>query len=74
MDRGLLQLDLIYMAFEISENYFKGFPGDLVVKNMPANAGNVGLIPHPRSHMQQCNETPATQLLHLCSRALNDNY
>ena len=55
MDRGLLQLDLIYIAFEISENYFKGFPGDLVVKNMPANAGNMGLIAHPRSHMQQCN-------------------
>ena len=31
-----------------------GFPGGLVVKNLPANAGDVGLIPGlGRSHMLQ---------------------
>ena len=31
-----------------------GFPGGLVVKNLPANAGDVGLIPGlGRSHMPQ---------------------
>ena len=26
---------------------FKGFTGDLVVKNLPANAANAGLVPKP---------------------------
>ena len=31
-----------------------GFPGSLVVKNQPANAGDMGLIPGPgRSHTLQ---------------------
>ena len=31
---------------------WKGFPGDSVVKNPPANAGDMGLIPGlGRSHM-----------------------
>ena len=31
---------------------FLGFPGGLVIKNLLANAGDVGLIPVPgRSHM-----------------------
>ena len=31
-------------------------PGDLVVKNLPANAGDMSLIPHPRrSHMPWSN-------------------
>ena len=30
----------------------RGFPGGLVVKNLPANAGDTGLIPGPRrSHV-----------------------
>jgi len=30
----------------------KGYPDGSVVKNPPANAGDMGLIPHPRkSHM-----------------------
>ena len=34
----------------------KGLPGSLVVKNLPANAGNIGLIPGVgRSHMRQSN-------------------
>ena len=32
------------------------FPGDSLVKNLPANAGDTGLIPDPgRSHMPQSN-------------------
>ena len=34
----------------------EGFPGGSVVKNPPANAGDMGLIPGPRrSHMSQSN-------------------
>ena len=34
----------------------EGFPGGAVVKNMPANAGDVGLSPRPRrSHVPQSN-------------------
>ena len=33
-------------------NDFRDFPGDAVVKNPPANAGDTGSIPGPgRSHM-----------------------
>ena len=33
-----------------------GFPGGVVVKNPPANAGDTGLSPGPgRSHMPQSN-------------------
>ena len=34
----------------------QGFPGGAVVKNLPANAGDMGLSPGPRrSHMPQSN-------------------
>ena len=40
-----------------------GFPGGPVVKNLPANAGNTGLIPGPaRSHMLRDNQARAPQL------------
>ena len=46
------------------------FPGGTVVKNPPANAGDVGSIPGlGRSHMPRSNEVRAPQLLSLCSRA-----
>ena len=32
-----------------------GFPGGSVVKNLPASAGDMGLIPDLRSHMPQSN-------------------
>ena len=36
----------------LSHQAVNGFPGDSVVKNPPANAGDTGLIPCPeRSHM-----------------------
>ena len=47
-----------------------GFPGDSVVKNLPANAEDMGSIPDPgRSHMPGINWTHAPQLLSLSSRA-----
>ena len=39
-------------------------PGGAVVKNPPANAGDMGLIPDlGRSHMPQSNQARAPQLL-----------
>jgi len=47
-----------------------GFPGDSVVKNLPANAGDTGLIPDPgRFHMPQSNEAHVPQPLSLGFRA-----
>ena len=48
----------------------RDFPGGAVVKNLPANAGDMGSTPGPgRSHMPQSNEARAPQLLSLRSRA-----
>ena len=48
----------------------EGFPGGAVVKNPPANAGYMDLIPgRGRSHMPQSNEARASQLLSLRSTA-----
>ena len=47
-----------------------GFPGGAVVKNPPANAGDMGSSPGPGgSHMLRSNEARAPQLLSLRSRA-----
>ena len=47
-----------------------GFPGGAVVKNPPANAGDVDLSPGPgRSHMPRSNKACAPQLLSLHSTA-----
>ena len=52
------------------EKTFSGFPGGVVVKNLPANAGDTGSSPGPgRSHMPWSNEARAPQLLSLRSRA-----
>ena len=46
------------------------FPGGTVVENLPASAGDTGLISGPgRSHMPRNNKVHAPQLLSLCSRA-----
>ena len=43
------------VLLHFKENY-RGFPGGLVVKNLPADARDMGLIPVPgRFHMTQCN-------------------
>ena len=46
----------------------------LVVKNLPANAGDLGSIPGlGRFHMPQGNYVSVPQLLNLCSRACELN-
>ena len=37
---------------------FKGFPGGLVVKNPPANAGDMGSIPDPERSPGEGNGNP----------------
>ena len=48
-------------------NYFlfrrKGFPSSSVVKNLPANAGDTGLIPGPERSLGEENSNP---LQHSC--------
>ena len=57
-----------YFLFIKKKNW--GFPGGLVVKNPPANAGDMGSIPDlERSHMPQGNLAWVPQLLNLCSKA-----
>ena len=42
----------------------EGLPGGAVVKNPPANAGDLGLSPGPgRSHMLRSNQAHVPQLL-----------
>ena len=42
-------------AFHVPQNYVN-FPGSPVIKNLPANAGDMGSIPGPgRYHMQGGN-------------------
>ena len=46
------------------KTYSSGFPGGVVAKNPPANAGDTGSSPGPgRSHMPRSNEARAPQLL-----------
>ena len=41
---------------ETAEEAMRDFPGGAVVKNLPANAGDMALIPGPgRSHMPWSN-------------------
>ena len=57
------------MSFPIKRNQGMGFPGGSVVKNLPANAGNMDLIPgRGRFHMLQSNQVHVPQLMSLCSR------
>ena len=48
----------------------RDFPGDPVVKNLPADAGDTGSLPAPgRSHTLWSNQACEPELLSLCSRA-----
>ena len=41
-----------FPLYLLKKHYFLGFPGGSVVKNLPANAGDMGSIPDlGRSHM-----------------------
>ena len=55
---------------QIKNNVNPGLPTCSVVKNPPANAGDVGSTPGAgRSHMAQSNQAQEPQVLSLCSRA-----
>ena len=43
----LREICMISMALPLLKKYFQDFPGGLVVKNLPANAGDTGFIPGP---------------------------
>ena len=53
------------------EFIFTAYPNVvLVVKKLPANAGNTGSTPGPRrSHMPRSNQAPVPQPMSLCFRA-----
>ena len=58
------------MKFNIKNIKCGDFPGGAVVKNPPANAGDMGSSPGlGRSHMPWSNQTHVPQLLSLRSRA-----
>ena len=58
------------MVTRVNNTYCRDFPGGAVVKNPPANAGDMGSIPGPgRSHMPWSNKSHAPQLLRLRSGA-----
>ena len=64
----LCKLDIILLALIVFQVLFQalGFPGDSVVKNLPANAGDtgdVGLIPGLGSFPREVNGNP----LHILS-------
>ena len=57
----------IYINITPNMHKTRGFPGDAVVKNPPANAGDLGLIPgsakypgggHGRPLLYSCRENP----------------
>ena len=51
---------------ELSELYYRGFPGGAVVENLPADAGDRGSSPGlGRSHMPRSNYAHEPQLLSL---------
>ena len=53
---GLLSMGLQRVQHDLVTEQQQGFPGGSVVKNSPANAGDIGSIPDPgRSHMPWSN-------------------
>ena len=54
----LLNRNIIQTTFYIWSSRMKGFPGDSVVKNLPANAGDTGLIPGPGRFPGEANGNP----------------
>ena len=54
------------MALRLRKTDLTDFPGGPVVKNLPANAGGMGLIPsRGRFHILQSNQACTPQLLSL---------
>ena len=64
--KGPLKWEKFPPCPNVSENKTSpgGFPGGSVVRNLPANAGDAGVIPDPeRFHMPWSNEAPAPEPL-----------
>ena len=54
----------------LSKNLTGDLPGGPVVKNLPANTGDTGLIPSPGGfYVPRNNSAHGPQVLNLCSRA-----
>ena len=65
-----MKMSLRYIKIKQLKVKDRDCPGGAVVKNLPANAGDMGSIPRlGRSHMLQSNKAHAPQLLSLRSRA-----
>ena len=61
---------MFYVTFITLKTIKKAFPDGSVVKNLPANAGDMGSSPDPgRSHVSWGNEARGPQVLSLSSRA-----
>ena len=62
-----MKTDIHMLRHKYSE---QDFPGGPAVKNLPANAGDRGLIPGPgKSHVPRGKKACAPHLLTLCFRA-----
>ena len=79
-ESGISRCKLVYIGWINNEvlqhrelysiSYDRDFPGGAGVKNLSANAGDMGSSPGPgRSHMPRSNEARVPQLLSLHSRA-----
>ena len=68
----LFFFSLIFSKFRLLSSIFcafGGFPGSLVVRNLPANAGDMGSNPGlERSHLPQSDAACVLQLLSRCSK------
>ena len=55
---SLTVLEARVLKFGLKSRYRQGFPGDSVIKNLPANAGGVGLIPGLGRSPGEGNDNP----------------
>ena len=54
--KSIISLCHLNWLYYLNKKHIRDFPGGVVVKNPPANAGDVGLSPGPgRSHMPWSN-------------------
>ena len=69
MHKEIKNFPQLSVVLTLRKLIFRGFSGGTVVKNLPANAGDIDLIPAPgRSHMPP-SKYPCAILLRSCSRA-----
>ena len=66
--------DRKHFPYECYNNVQKGFPGGSVVKNPPAKAGDMGLIPGLRSPHHTHTITPQTPTPHTDTHTTHGHY